>query len=86
MVLWIFCSTFVSASPLLHKFLHEDASSNSHQCAFTFFEEQQIQASEPVVCFEPPPVAFSFSDASPEKIFQSVSELRQFPGRAPPVS
>ncbi|MDQ6630435.1 MAG: hypothetical protein M3Y82_01600 [Verrucomicrobiota bacterium] len=84
LVAWLLFSSLLAANPTLHQWLHNEAAQSSHQCAITFFEQQQI-------LFYPAP-SFLFVGnfnliyfAPPhESSLASATDLQLLPSRAPP--
>lgn len=49
LILAVFGSLLLSASPALHEHLHHDVAQSSHQCAITIFQQQHLLTSNSTV-------------------------------------
>jgi hypothetical protein len=82
-VLWL-GTCAITASPQLHRLLHEDAQSPEHQCLITQLQHQPLLTGFVVILVPVPPVVDVQFVCSID--FQSLStfDYRLSPSRAPP--
>ena len=85
LILWILGSSLAAASPVLHRLVHDDAGQDSHQCAITLLEQQQLVTSDSSTVVVPGFAQCRNVGQQPHLDFVSSVDSRNFPSRAPPL-
>lgn len=84
LVVFLLLSTFLAVAPSLHRLLHDDADQNTHQCAITMLQQQQMLPDDPAPLLLDIPLSFVSFVSLIKSVVLPVANCRSFPSRAPP--